>query len=288
MTAKVVLQTASRSRWLARRRKGITATDVPIIFGYSGWATPVDVWLEKTRTMPARPTSWAMQRGNLLEAGIAAQWAQQNGAILEKPPLLVAHPQYPWLMASLDYLGHLPDRTVVVEVKATTRWQDWADGWTPDAYAVQVLAQLAVTGLDEGVLVADVNGRIETRTVPRDRVWEDQAIPMLAEFWHHNVLGAIPPDPDPIRDYPHMNRIWNVEPGAEVEADTDTADAVAQWLAMAPAHRDQQTQLDTLRGRVRIAMGEAQYLTIGGHRFAALDKRGYLTIRAPREMETAV
>jgi hypothetical protein len=85
-----------------------------------------------------------------------------------------------------------------------------------------------------------------------------------------------------------MNRIWNVEPGAEVEADTDTADAVAQWLAMAPAHRDQQTQLDTLRGRVRIAMGEAQYLTIGGHRFATLDKRGYLTIRAPREMETAV
>jgi hypothetical protein len=30
VTARVVLNRASRARWLARRRKGITATDIPV------------------------------------------------------------------------------------------------------------------------------------------------------------------------------------------------------------------------------------------------------------------
>jgi hypothetical protein len=229
--------------------------------------------------------SWAMQRGHLLEAGVARQWAEPAGAILEKPPMLQAHPDHPWLLASLDYLGHLPDRTLVVEVKTSNDWREWADGWTPDTHAIQVLTQLAVTGVDEAVLVADVVGRIETRTILRDRVWEEQAIPILSDFWHHNVLGAIPPDPHPVLDYPHMNRIWNTEPGLEVEADGPTVDAVTAWQALRPQHATLTDTVETLRGRIRAGMRDAQHLTIGGQRVATVNKRGALTIRPAQPEE---
>ena len=53
MTATVVLgPTATREEWLAARRLGVTGTDISAILGANPWATPLDIWLDKTG--PAR------------------------------------------------------------------------------------------------------------------------------------------------------------------------------------------------------------------------------------------
>ena len=62
MTATVVLQRPPttpwlRANWLARRRKGLTATDIPALFGLSPWRTPLDVWLSKLRPVLSSHTS---------------------------------------------------------------------------------------------------------------------------------------------------------------------------------------------------------------------------------------
>src|SRR5574343_186859 len=140
MTARVVLQSASRSRWLARRRKGIAATDAPAILGCSPWATPLSVWLDKVAPEP-RPDSYAMARGRALESVIAEEWAHRHGAWLHRPPMLVAHPDHPLLLCSLDYTADTEAESVVVEVKTASDGAEAAGGDLPDQYAGQGLRQ---------------------------------------------------------------------------------------------------------------------------------------------------
>ena len=62
-----------RSKWLARRRRGITATDVAAILGMSKYATPLDVYLTK-RDGDQKEATYAMQRGNALEPLLIDEW----------------------------------------------------------------------------------------------------------------------------------------------------------------------------------------------------------------------
>lgn len=282
--ARTVLKAASRRRWLARRRKGLTATDVPAILGYSPWATPVDVWLNKRDGDDSSP-SYAMQRGNALQPLVAAEWARTTGAELVRPPLLVGHPELPWLLASLDYCALTVDGFAVVEVKATTQWREWECGCCPDQYAVQVLTQLAVTRLPVAYLVADVNGRLEVRRIERDHVWEDQALPLLGEWWERHVIGGEPPDPDPDRDYPHLSRLWLPEPGTRVEADEAVMGAVNAHHALAERLKALESINRGLRTQVRMHMKSATELHHDGVRVAQITKAGALRFDPPQLAE---
>lgn len=284
MAAVVVLGRASRARWLARRRKGLTATDVPAILGVSPWRTPLDVWLDKVN-----PAGWAgsyaTRRGQRLEPFLAGEYARQYltspGECVERGPALLAHPDHPLLMCSIDYLAHHADQTVVLECKTAGSWNpDWADGDLPDQYAVQALVQAAVTGLPV-VVWADVAGRPELRRIDRDPVWEAQAIPVLEAWWARHVVELTPPPLDPLRDYIHLNRVWRPEPGTTIEA----SDAVMGAVAACADLRVKNTHLDSvvtgLRTQIRAHMTTHTQLTAPGRPdlvVARVDRRGALTI----------
>ena len=282
MTARVVLQSASRSRWLARRRRGITATDAAALLGYHPWRTPLAIWLDKVSPDEDEPT-FAMLRGRALEPVLADEYAARSGAIVERPPLLVAHPDHPLLLASLDRLAHDEHGTRVLEVKTEhdrDRAREWWDGATPDYYAAQVLWQLAVTGMDEGVIFADVLGRFETRLIHRDPDWEADAIPRLLDWWDRHVLAHEPPPLDPYRDYVLLSRVWQPEPGVEVEADDAVMGAVQAYVALRERAAERDRTMTGLRSQIRAHMGTAAVLTHPetGQRVARVDKRGALTV----------
>ena len=284
MTATVVLERASRARWLARRRKGLTATDVPAILGLSPWKTPLSVWLSKLTPMDSTP-SYAMRRGLALEDLIAQEWAATHGAILDRPPMLLAHRDHPWLLCSLDWLAHTPAESVVIECKTATDWAEWADGDLPDWYAAQALIQAAITGLPV-VVVADVNGRIEERRVPRDPEWEEGTIPLLHDWWTTHVVGGELPPLDPIRDYPLIRRVWRPEPGVESEATDAVMGAVQAHQKLAERIQLLDNLRTGLRTQIRTHMQTATSLVDWeGNKLARVDKRGALTVtyQPPKE-----
>jgi putative phage-type endonuclease len=286
MTAKVVLQHASRARWLARRRKGITATDAAALLGYHPWKTPLGVWLDKVQPEPDRDPTYAMVRGRALEPLLAAEYARQTGAIIEKPPLLLGHTAEPLFLASLDWLAHTPDTTAALELKTENdheRAREWWDGCTPDYYASQVLWQLAVTGLDTGVIFADVLGRFETRTIHRSLEWESDALPALADWWHRYVATRTPPPLDSLRDYGLLNRVWEPVPGEEVVATDAVLGAVQAFQAMRQRAKEREHTMTGLKTQIRAHMGTA---TILRHpdtwdKVAKVNKAGALTVSAP-------
>jgi putative phage-type endonuclease len=257
---------------------------VPAILGYSPWATPVDVWLDK-RDGDDSLQSYAMKRGNALQRIVADEWARTSGTSLVRPPLLVGHPELPWLLASLDYCALTDDGPVVVEVKATTAWREWENGWCPDHHAVQVLTQLAVTRLPAACLVADVNGRLEVRRIERDLIWEDQALPLLGEWWERHVIGGEPPDPDPDRDFPSLSRLWLPEPGTRVDADEAVMGAVHAHHALAVRLKSLESINKGLRTQVRMHMKAATELHYDGARVAQITKAGALRFDPPQLTE---
>lgn len=289
--AKVVLGRASRPRWLARRRKGLTATDVPALLGLSPWSTPLDVWLEKLDPRPWAGT-YATRRGQRLESFIAAEYAAEHDLRLERPPALVAHPDHPWLLCSLDFYAHAADgATTVLECKAVGRWSpEWADDDLPDVYAVQALTQAAITGLPVTV-VADIGGRLEDRRIEPDPAWEADTIPTLDAWWRRHIIGRTPPPLDPHRDYVHLSRLWVPDPGATVEA-TDAVMGAVQVAAKLRAEVDILDRLVTAaRTQIRAYMGTATRLTApdSDQTVAKVNRRGALTVTytPPTEGSTA-
>lgn len=191
---------AGRRRWLQERRRGIGGSDAAAVLGLSPWASPLSLWVDKTRgTVDDRQTE-AMRWGNVLEHVVAVELAKEHSVRLGPSPGILAHPQRPWQRATLD--RYALDRSgrpeAVVEVKtanafAVGEWQQ--DGPPPDHVVIQVQHQLDVTGLPLGYVAALVGGN-QPRWWPVER--DDELIGMLREeerrFWQL-VQDGIPPAP---------------------------------------------------------------------------------------------
>jgi len=277
--------------WLAKRRHVLGATDAVAVLGFSKWATPLDVWLAKTGRYADDTIGdkYVVQRGNLLESLIVTEWSRRNDAALIDFPPLLGHPDHPWLAASLDAVGTIDGYQTPCEAKAVT-WRAREDWWdesmlVPDQYAAQVLVQLAVTGLDVAHICADVAGEFRQVQIERDRDFEAWALPALADWWQAHVVADVPPDPDPVRDYPSLKRLWVPEPGLSIEADgrmLADIDAYRQASSTAKHHK---AIADEMRGRIRIAMQEATAVMHGGERIVSVSKSGALTVKQQHREE---
>lgn len=295
MTAVVVLQKASRALWLKHRRAGLGGTDVAAVLGLSPWRTPLDVWIEKTGRGDTTDDggSYATRRGQHLERFLLAEYAARHpGVILERPPALLAHPDLPWLRASLDHLAHWRDETRAVEAK-TAGWRQRGDWWDdetliPDSYAVQVLTYLAVTGLERCDTVADIAGDWIELTIMRDLAWEAETLPYLRVWWNRYVVADKPPPIDVDRDtIPALNRAWVPDPGESLGIPDD--DPLHEDIRAARWTRGEisalSKDLDRARVRIRQAMGTASRITGPDMTvLARLDSRGVLTLPTPKEI----
>ena len=276
-----VLTRASRARWLARRAKGISATDGVALLGLTPeWRTPLAVWLEKVQPGPDRVPSFPMLRGRAMESVLANEYARQHEVEVVRPPLLIAHPDHRILLASLDRVALHGSNPVPLELKTGHDWREWADDATPDRYAAQVLWQLMVTGLPEAVIFADVAGRLESRTIRRDPEWEAEVIPRMLDWWDAHVVGRTPPPLDPYRDYVLLNRVWQPEPGVEVESTDAIVGAVQAYQGLSARAKLIDRLCTELKTTIRAHMEHATVLTHHetGQKVASLDKRGALRV----------
>lgn len=132
--------------WLAWRRKGIGASDAPIIMGASPYSNITTLFAQKMGRAPETVSNWAMERGQRLEPKARAKYELLYD--LEMPPMLFEHPTIPQLRASLD--GCNVEKRIILEIKyvGKANHELAKQGTVPPHYEWQLDHQLMVTGFE--------------------------------------------------------------------------------------------------------------------------------------------
>jgi putative phage-type endonuclease len=182
------------SRWHDWRRKGIGASDVPIILGLSPWKTPLELYEEKISTSPKKESgNFATQRGQWLEQEARTQYELLVGQ--DAPPILVVHPEYEFMRASLD--GYVESEKIVLEIKCPGRedHKTALNGKVPEKYYPQVQYQLLITGADKAHYFSFDGEAGCIVEVKPDADYQAMLVERVKNFWEENVLKRVPPEP---------------------------------------------------------------------------------------------
>ncbi len=203
----VVTETAelSREEWLSFRRRGIGGSDVAAILGISPFRTARDIYYDKLEIADVEEEegNWvAMEMGHLLEDLVAEIFRRKTGYKIYQIKKMFAHPQYPFMLADVDYFITLPDgKTAILEIKTTNynaRDNWWLDGkeTVPIYYETQGRHYMAVMDMDQVFfccLYGNTEDEVIIREIKRDTDYEEEMIYLEQEFWEGCVQKKLPP-----------------------------------------------------------------------------------------------
>lgn len=197
MSLSILPADPSRDEWLAARRQGIAATDVPAILGISPWKSPVAVYAEKLGLVEDQTETRAMRLGRAAEPALLREYEIETGRRAVLSSSLYRHPD-------VNLLG-TPDAFEVIdpdgiELKTSRRADGWGEPGTDDVpshYLVQVAVYMALLERPRWYVAALIAGSdFRIYEVRRDMELEGVILEAAARFWKDNVLAQVPPDLD--------------------------------------------------------------------------------------------
>lgn len=280
MSAEVVLPaSASRQAWLAARRSGIGGSDVAAILGLSSFRTPLAVWLDKTaQDPPVEDEAERYEWGHRIEPVLREKFADAHPDLaVVDPPGLLRHPEYEWALATPDGLVGLDG---IWEGKNVNHFasKGWDDDGVPDAYAIQVLWYLFVTGRSVAHVSALLDGcRYVERTIWRDDDLVATLLEKVETWWTRYVLGETMPPPTE-RDADILGRLWTDLDADPVELDAATAAAVDDLRSVKAQIKSLGEYHDRLAAQVKVALAD--------HTDGIVDGRLVVTWRASKPRTT--
>lgn len=252
------------AEWLEFRKDMVGASDAPIIMGVSPWITPYKLWEEKLGIKEPAPPTFDMRRG--LEREEEARCAFEKETGLSVFPVVKVHPDYPWMMASLD--GMDIEERHIVEIKCPGHMIGLSDT-VPDKYYPQVQHQLAVTGLDMAYYFTYTPYSTKLIEVKRDDEYIKKMIDKELEFYECLVNFTAPTLAN--RDY------------------TEREDA--EWLEMSAMYLDLQKSMKLLedeetrmRGKLIALSGGANTMG-GGVKLLKIARKGNIDYSAIPELK---
>ena len=206
----------THEQWLAARRKGVGGSDSAAVCGLSRYSSPLEVWLQKTGRKPATPDNEVMQWGRLLEPIVREEFARRTGLNAKECPYLMAHVEYPFMLANVD--------GIVTE----------KDGLPVEWYC-QVQHYMAVCDLPKAYVAVLINGnKFQWQAVDRDEETIRTIIALESHFWKEYVLKDVPP---PVDEH-SGDALAMLYPKSEEKSVILPAEAdefVAQWLELKKA-----------------------------------------------------
>lgn len=189
---------ASRAHWLNARKLGVGGSDVAPLKGVTTYGTAYQVWCDKTGRGVEKLQTKRMRRGQLFEAGIAQEFAEDTGIPVIAGGMLLRSRAYPHLLGTPDFFtadGGGLEIKFVASYGQQKKIQ--AEGITEN-YWWQIVTYLAVTGLPFwrlAVCFPNVD-QLHIYTVSRESVAETiaQLGPFVEQWWSTHVGFDIPPD----------------------------------------------------------------------------------------------
>ncbi len=179
-----VIRLKDRAEWLDRRQKRIGGSDASALIGKNPWKTKAQLWDDKVAGIRQEITSPAIEYGTKAEKYIRELFKLKHPGldVQYEGDVILDSKMYDWMAYSPDGLildGELKGiwecKTHLVHGKLDyAEWQDQI----PDAYYIQILHGLLVTGFDFVILTAelrwpDAQARIMEYRIDRDEVLDD-------------------------------------------------------------------------------------------------------------------
>lgn len=186
--------------WHEMRKNKIGASDAAPILCVSPFKTPFQLFEEKLG-LRETANSPAIQRGNELEPIARTKFEHAFG--LEVKPRVLVHPEYSWMMASLDGISANGDVAVEIKCPGKASHLMAIEGKVPLHYMAQLQHQMAVAGI-KSMFYYSFDGQegvgIE---VDRDEAYISNMIEKEYQFWK-KLQNFDPPDMLE-SDYVHMS-----------------------------------------------------------------------------------
>ena len=185
---KVLVSTENltEQEWLAYRRQGIGGSDVAAILGISPFRTARDLYDDKLNIASAVDDTgnWvALEMGHLLEPLVAQIFTKKTGLEVFQIKKMFQHPQYPFMLADVDYFVRLPNGEIaLLEIKTTNynakdHW--WKDGeeYVPVYYETQGRHYMAVMDIENVQILSPFREKGEAASEQLNRAIRERVNP---------------------------------------------------------------------------------------------------------------
>jgi len=190
--------------WRALRQKSVGSSDAAAVMGRGKYGSPHQVWWSKVSD-EGREESFVMALGHKMEPVILQLAAEQLGMAVEKPDLVLQHPDHPTMTCNID--GHATNpygEEAIVEAKHAGNYlknhlRRWRDSGAPEpgspveAWWVQVQYQLSITGITQGHLAALCDKDFFLIPVPRDEAFIEALEKDIPAWWDEYVVASESP-----------------------------------------------------------------------------------------------
>lgn len=168
--------------WKEYRRSRLGASDIAAVLGISPYSTPLQLWEEKTNRRAPQPMSPAMRFGHDNEEMVRKLYEEKSGVLFL--PNVVTHPDYPWMMASLDGLNFSRDKALEIKCCNVKVFELAQKGEAVPHYYAQMMAQFAcVPSLEEIHYVCLNKGVMAVVIVKRNEEFIAEMIEQCKAFY---------------------------------------------------------------------------------------------------------
>lgn len=242
------------------RSKFIGGSDIAAVLGLSRWSSPLQIWAEKTGLVPADDISKniPVRVGVKLEDTVCELFEEATGKSLSRSEGRKIHPQYPFLVASLD--REVVGEHAIFEAKTASafKMREWDDGEIPQEYILQVLWYLGITGAEYGYIGALIgNSSFTWKRVERDEQTIRTMIQRAIEFWEKFVIPKVPPAPTAI-DREVLGRLYPIADEKTVKLGDDAARIIESLEGMERDAKALDAQIERSRNELRAMLKEAE------------------------------
>lgn len=295
MTA-VLIPTANEAEWLAARRTGITASEIPVVLGLSSFSSPYKLFHQKTGDLPADDDSDRLGLGRHLEPYIAGRFAALHPEfhVHGDGSALFAHPDRRWQMATPDrfVFGSANELFELFEPLAVLECKSWGtfDGWGDDggdeipvAIRAQALWQADVMGVGTAyvacVFLPGAQMRVYEIAADDDRGRADLKLMReeARDFLDRIDLGD-PPDVDwrPAT----ADALKRLHPDVE-DREVPISVQLAGWYrAACRNHKEWERKKKLYENRIREQLGNARRAVIAGPAAEPVARRDVYDVKA--------
>lgn len=240
------------------RTKYIGSSDAAAVLGLSRWKTRLEVWAEKTAKVPKEDISdrLPIEVGHELENLVAKLFMKRTGKTVHRMKQTVFHPNHPFIAANID--RRVVGEKALLECKTASGWKakEWEGEEIPQEYIIQVLHQLAVTGMDTAYIACLIGGNQDFRwkTIRRDSDTMSQIIQKEAQFWIKYIEPKIMPDIITKNDGDILYKLFPMGVDEEAIKLNDEANALVESL------EGYQEDLKSLEGQIDKTKNELKSL----------------------------
>jgi putative phage-type endonuclease len=242
-------------------RAGIGASEIASIVGLNPYASPWDVWLEKTGQREPFTGNQFTEWGHRLEPAIRQAYCDKTGHAIEVPTDSLFHPTTSWARATPDgFVIEGTKRVSLVQCKNVGTWveKSWKDA-PPDYVQLQEQWEMYVTELaraDVSVLIGGNDFRIYT--IHRDDKVIGDLVKIAADFWRRVETKTPPAVDGSDACQRHIERRFAKSDAIVLDADAELEHQMTEWQRLHLMAKTVEKRIKVLKNKVRTVLADAK------------------------------